>query len=193
MNQKEEMLKVGLRLFSTQTYSSTGIRQITKAAGVPTGSFHYHFKNKEDFAIAVLDYYFKIEVADNAKSQYFLDDSIPVKNKIIKLYSNVIHSYTGNAEMNPPNSAVVSNLGQELSAHNQKVKAHISMIIEKSHLLLKGLIEQGKIDKSITSKIDAGLLANLLIDLYGGALIRRKSLQSDAPMDDFILALEKIL
>lgn len=59
MDNKETLLKIGLDLFSSKSFGATGIREITGNAGIPTGSFHYYFKNKEEYAIAVLDYFLK--------------------------------------------------------------------------------------------------------------------------------------
>ena len=38
-------------------YADTGVQDLLDATKVPKGSFYHHFKNKEDFALQVIDRY----------------------------------------------------------------------------------------------------------------------------------------
>jgi TetR/AcrR family transcriptional regulator, cholesterol catabolism regulator len=52
-NRRLELLEQAARLFSSQTYEGTSIRDIATAVGMLPGSIYYHFKSKEELMVAV--------------------------------------------------------------------------------------------------------------------------------------------
>ena len=54
---KEKLIETGAALVHKQGYTNTGIQEILKTAGVPKGSFYFHFKNKEEFGVELVKYY----------------------------------------------------------------------------------------------------------------------------------------
>ncbi|UCF97468.1 MAG: TetR/AcrR family transcriptional regulator [Spirochaetaceae bacterium] len=54
-NKRDLFLKVGERLFSRYGYKDVNIEDITKEAGVGTGSFYTYFSSKEGFYEQILD------------------------------------------------------------------------------------------------------------------------------------------
>ena len=54
---KEDIIQSGYDLFYEKGYGVTGISEITDRIGIPKGSFYNHFKSKEEFGVAVLDFY----------------------------------------------------------------------------------------------------------------------------------------
>ena len=50
---REQLLAVGMKFFSTQTYDEVWIEQIAEAAGVSRGLLYHYFPNKRDFYVAV--------------------------------------------------------------------------------------------------------------------------------------------
>ncbi|MFV0566410.1 MAG: TetR/AcrR family transcriptional regulator [Flavobacteriaceae bacterium] len=193
MKQKEYILKAGLELFSTQAYSNTGIRQITSKVGIPTGSFHYYFKNKEDFALAVLDYYFEEELKTNLLGNLLVDNETTAKDKIIQLFTKALNFHKANSSKNLLSSCILGNLGQEISGHNNAVAGKINGFFQKIHFAVQTLIDMGKKDGSIKLEIDSEQLANFIFDAYEGTLIRRKVEQSNTPATNFLNTLKTLL
>ena len=52
---KQMILDAGFRIFAEQGYYHTSIEDIAKAAHVTRGAVYWHFKNKEDFILAMAD------------------------------------------------------------------------------------------------------------------------------------------
>ena len=52
---KQMILDAGFRIFAEQGYYHTSIEDIAKAANVTRGAVYWHFKNKEDFILAMAD------------------------------------------------------------------------------------------------------------------------------------------
>src|ERR1700692_2570248 len=55
---KEKLLADGLGLVHERGFGASSVRDITRAAGVPQGSFTNHFASKEAFGLEVMDLYF---------------------------------------------------------------------------------------------------------------------------------------
>jgi len=54
---KQRLIDAGLRMLLQHGYNSLGIQALLEETNVPKGSFYHHFKDKEDFALQVLDAY----------------------------------------------------------------------------------------------------------------------------------------
>ena len=54
---KQRLIDAGLRMLLEQGYNSLGIQAVLDATDTPKGSFYHHFKDKEDFALNVVDAY----------------------------------------------------------------------------------------------------------------------------------------
>ena len=57
---RQRLIECAAELFWKNGYSATGINEILKQTGLPKGSFYFYFKNKDDLASAVTEYYQKI-------------------------------------------------------------------------------------------------------------------------------------
>ncbi|MEZ4571677.1 MAG: TetR/AcrR family transcriptional regulator [Thermomicrobiales bacterium] len=56
---KQRLLDAGLAMLLEHGYNDLGIQALLVAANTPRGSFYHHFKDKEDFALQVLDQYMR--------------------------------------------------------------------------------------------------------------------------------------
>ena len=54
---KQRLIDAGLRMLLEHGYNSLGIQALLTATKTPKGSFYHHFKDKEDFALKVIDTY----------------------------------------------------------------------------------------------------------------------------------------
>ena len=54
---RETLITVGLSVLTEKGYSSTGIDEILRKAGVPKGSFYHYFDNKEAFGRILIEAY----------------------------------------------------------------------------------------------------------------------------------------
>ncbi len=56
---KQRLLDAGLAMLLEHGYNDLGIQALLAATGTPKGSFYHHFKDKEDFALQVIDEYMR--------------------------------------------------------------------------------------------------------------------------------------
>jgi TetR/AcrR family transcriptional repressor of nem operon len=92
---KTRILKAGARLVHTKGYLGTGIQEIAEAAKIPKGSFYFYFKSKEDFGLALIDYYRGlIEVR---MDECVRDSSFPPVQRIRRFFESLVESFARNA------------------------------------------------------------------------------------------------
>lgn len=194
MNTKEKILRIGVDMFSAQPYHNTGVREITKAINMPTGSFHYHFKNKEDFTLEVLDFFFEKEIVEPF-SLVINDPALNARQKIIGCFSLRADAYLKSSiDQGKLVSCIMGNLGQEIGGENNAVADKLQKLINDTIISkMTVLLSEGKKDGSIQSKMDASLLSNTIFNAFEGSLIQRKISRSDKPLKDFLKSLEYLL
>lgn len=194
MNTKEKILTIGVNLFSAQAYHNTGVREITKAIDMPTGSFHYYFKNKEDFIIEVLDFFFLKDIIEPF-SVVISNKKLNARQKIIKCFSLRAKAYLkSTAEQGKLVSCIMGNLAQEIGGENDTVANKLQKLINDNIILkMTDLIIEGQKEGSVQSKISAPLLSNIIFNSFEGSLIQRKIARNDKPLKDYLKSLEYLL
>ena len=63
-NTRQHILDTGHRIFAGKGFSSVGLNELLKAAGVPKGSFYHYFESKEQYGQALLADYFEHYLAE---------------------------------------------------------------------------------------------------------------------------------
>ncbi len=56
---KQRLLDAGWAMLLEHGYNDLGIQALLAATGTPKGSFYHHFKDKQDFALQVVDEYMR--------------------------------------------------------------------------------------------------------------------------------------
>jgi TetR/AcrR family transcriptional repressor of nem operon len=67
---KTKILDAALHVIRAKGYEATRIEDVCEAAGLTKGSFFYHFKSKEDLALAAVDYWGEMTGAFFASAPY---------------------------------------------------------------------------------------------------------------------------
>lgn len=57
-NTRQHILDIGYGIIAGKGFSSVGLNEILKSAGVPKGSFYHYFESKEQYGQALLEDYF---------------------------------------------------------------------------------------------------------------------------------------
>jgi len=57
MTTREKIIACGTQAIIGKSYNAVGLNEILATAGVPKGSFYHFFRSKEDFGVAVVEYF----------------------------------------------------------------------------------------------------------------------------------------
>lgn len=180
---KTHLIGVGLPLLLKHGYNDLGINALLSAAGVPKGSFYHHFRDKEDFALQVVDAYM-------AEVHRALDASLgdasgrPPLERARSFFEATRQAYDEQGYL----GCLLGGLGQELSGvsdlFRQRIEACLATIADRMATCLDEARRAGEIG----ADTDVRAMADLLVDCWEGAALRsrlRRDARSLGMMLDF--------
>jgi TetR/AcrR family transcriptional repressor of nem operon len=181
---KQSLINAGLRLLLEHGYNGLGIDALLAATGIPKGSFYHHFKDKEGFALQVVDAY--MEQVHAGLDFCLQDPELPPLARVRHFFSLTIQAYQGEGYM----GCLLGGLGQELSgvseAFRSKIESCFSGIAER----LAGCLEEARTRGEIHATCEVRQLADLLVNCWEGAALRSRLRRDPASLDamlDFYL------
>jgi TetR/AcrR family transcriptional repressor of nem operon len=160
-----------------QGYNSLGIQALLDETGTPKGSFYHHFKDKEDFALQVLDAY--MTAVHAGLDACLLDATLPPLGRIRRFFEMTMESYRQEGYL----GCLMGGLGQELSGVSEvfrrKIDWCISSIAERMAKCLTEARERGDVPATCNVQ-DA---AELLVDCWEGAALRSRLRRNPASLN----------
>jgi TetR/AcrR family transcriptional repressor of nem operon len=170
---KQRLLDAGLPMLLEHGYNDLGMQALLERTQTPKGSFYHHFRDKEDFALHVIDYYMD---AVHAGLDHCLDD--PARSPLDRVrhfFEMTQQNYREQGYM----GCLLGGLGQELSGVSEtfrrKIEECFSVIARRLARCLKEARDKGE----IRADVDPLRLANLLVNCWEGAALRSR-LRGDA-------------
>ena len=174
---KQRLLDVGLPMLLEHGYNGLGIQTLLEAAETPKGSFYHHFKDKEDFALQVIDQY--MQNVHAGLDQCLGDESRPPLERVRRFFETTRQSYEQEGYL----GCLLGGLGQELSGANAvfrlKIEACLSEIAERTATCLDEARQRG----DLPADADARRLSSLLVDCWEGAALRSRLRGNASPLD----------
>jgi TetR/AcrR family transcriptional repressor of nem operon len=181
---KQRLIDAGLRMLLEQGYNSLGIQAVLDATSTPKGSFYHHFKDKEDFALKVIDAY--IADVHSVLDECVQDSERQPLDRIRHFFERVQQGYRQDGYM----GCLMGGLGQELSGvsdvFRQKIEWCFSSIAERLAVCLEDARQHG----DIAGECNVRVMADLLVDCWEGAALRSRLRRSPGSLDamlDFYL------
>ena len=83
MEKREQLLTIGISLFSENGYKNVSIEDLVQHAGLSTGSFYTYFQSKKEFYLAILD---SIEAQGKAEADKIVSRLNSPMNQLKALY-----------------------------------------------------------------------------------------------------------
>jgi TetR/AcrR family transcriptional regulator, transcriptional repressor for nem operon len=174
---KQRLIEAGWAMLLEHGYNDLGIQALLVATGTPKGSFYHHFKDKEDFALQVIDQYMHHV---HAALDVCLDDASrgPLQ-RARRFFELTEQSYRSEGYM----GCLLGGLGQELSGVSEVFRQRIEACFEAIALRLAVCLEQARKNGELPEEADTQRLASLLVDCWEGAALRSRLLGHAAPLE----------
>lgn len=169
-NKKQHIIDKGTLVLKEKGFNGSGIAEIIRRAKIPKGSFYYYFKNKEQFAVEVLEYYSQDLIEDVNKILLNTNGS-PVQ-RIIDLYSRQIDNYISKKSF--PYGSFASMICQEIGETYSsifKVSNKLFLDLRQVHV---ECIRQAIKAKELKPDANPEKLAELILYSWEGAVLRIK-------------------
>jgi TetR/AcrR family transcriptional repressor of nem operon len=180
--QRDLLVETGARLFHERGYAATGVRQVAAAADVPLGSFTNHFRSKERFALAVLDFYVgRLEQIMQAT----LNDSSQSPAGRIEAYFEAIERALEDHDWGV--GCLVPDLATETPAHGALLRGALARVLDRQTAAFAAVL------RNLVEPAEADDLAAILLAAWHGTLLRMKVERSSAPIARFKRTLRHLL
>jgi TetR/AcrR family transcriptional regulator, transcriptional repressor for nem operon len=174
---KQRLLDAGLKMLLEHGYNDLGVAALLAATGTPKGSFYHHFRDKEDFALQVIDQYMKNVHA--ALDACLGDEGRPPLGRVRRFFELTQEHYRKEGYM----GCLLGGLGQELSGVNDIFRRRIEGCFSEIARRLAVCLEEARRRGDIRSGSDTRRMASVLVDCWEGAALRSRLRGNAAPLD----------
>ena len=165
---KQRLLDAGLAMLLEHGYNDLGIQALLTATATPKGSFYHHFKDKEDFALQVIDEYLRHVHA--ALDVCLADSSRRPLERVRRFFELTQQSYRKEGYM----GCLLGGLGQELSGVSEVFRLKIEGCFFEIASRIAVCLEQARTRGDIPAGSDTSRMASLLVDCWEGAALRSR-------------------
>lgn len=173
---KQRLIDAGLRLLLEQGYNSLGIQALLDATDTPKGSFYHHFKDKEDFALQVLDAY--MTGVHAGLDACLLDQTLTPLARIRRFFEMTQESYRQEGYL----GCLMGGLGQELSGVSEVFRRKIDWCLSSIAERMAKCLSEAQQAGDIPAARDVQEMADLLVNCWEGAALRSRLRRNPASL-----------
>lgn len=165
---KQRLIDAGLRMLLEQGYNSLGIQALLDATDTPKGSFYHHFRDKEDFALQVIDAY--MTGVHAGLDACLLDQALPPLVRIRRFFEMTQESYRQDGYL----GCLMGGLGQELSGVSEVFRRKIDWCLSSIAERMAKCLSEAQQNGDVPAVCDVQEMADLLVNCWEGAALRSR-------------------
>lgn len=177
-NKREDLLRIGVAVFTEKGFHNTPIDELVAAAGVPKGSFAYYFGSKDAYTLAVIERYAEYF---NGRLDRTLSDIRLEPIARIKAFAD--EAAAGMERFGFRRGCLVGNLGQELAALDETFRQALLEAMHGWQRRIRECLEEARRSGALSRDADAEGLARLFWYAWEGAVLCAKLEKSRRPLD----------
>jgi TetR/AcrR family transcriptional regulator, transcriptional repressor for nem operon len=177
---KQRLLDAGLAMLLQHGYNDLGIQALLAATRTPKGSFYHHFRDKEDFALQVIDEYMRGVHA--ALDACLGDRRCRPLTRVRRFFEKTQEHYRTEGYM----GCLLGGLGQELSGVSEVFRRRIDQCFSEIAERIAACLEEARLRGDLPPAANARQLAGLLVDCWEGAALRSRLQRDAAPLDTML-------
>ena len=174
---KQRLIDAGLRMLLQHGYNSLGIQALLSATKTPKGSFYHHFKDKEDFALKVIDAY--IADVHAGLDACLQDQTRPPLARVRHFFELTQEKYKEDGYM----GCLMGGLGQELSGASEVFRCKIEWCFSSIAERVAACLDEARQRGEIPQGSDVQEMADLLVDGWEGAALRSRLRRNPASLN----------
>jgi len=177
LTNRENLLKQGVTLLMQQGYHGTGLKEILDAVQIPKGSFYNYFGSKENFAAEAIQHYINPFIDQlNSHLQNPANDALSA----LLCYFNALITELEKADYK--GGCLLGNLMGEIGDTSELCKASLQTAVHRYRDLLQTGLITAQQEGTVRTDKSAEEMADLLVNMWQGALLRMKIEQSSTPL-----------
>ncbi len=162
---KDAIIRESIRLFLSNGYQGTSVKEITEAAGIGRGTLYWYFKSKDEILVSIFQKWEKEFV------QGLIDAVNERKGDFVSKYK-AFHKYATEFARDQRELAIVFNtLLNEIVGTDSVPATTVRGVYERYWRFLERMLEDGKKDGSVRQDLDPALYAHVIIAAHTGMLV----------------------
>jgi TetR/AcrR family transcriptional regulator, transcriptional repressor for nem operon len=173
---KQQIVDAGLAELHARGYAACSVEDITKAAGVPKGSFYNHFASKEEFAVEAVRRYFEVSG---------WPPSFEATSAVGRLRAGFDALYDGARDRAYSRGCMWGNLANEVADHSTAIRGKLAEGLDAWSAVVTKLVAEAQRQGEISSAGDPAQLGRFIVNAWEGALTRSRVVRTSQPIDDF--------
>ncbi|UOA09686.1 TetR/AcrR family transcriptional regulator [Methylobacter sp. S3L5C] len=177
LTNRENLLNQGVILLTQQGYHGTGLKEILDAVQIPKGSFYNYFGSKENFAAETIQYYINPFIEQLTGHLQNPDNDAYTA---LQLYFNEL--ITELEKTDYKGGCLLGNLMGEISDTSELCKKSLQLAVHRYRNLLQEALLKAQQEGTVRIDKSAEDMADLLVNMWQGALLRMKIEQSVIPL-----------
>jgi len=177
---REKLLDQGVALLMEQGYHGTGLQELVRSVGVPKGSFYNYFPSKEAFSAEVVKHY--IEPFIRQLDSHLQRPDVNAETAL-KAYFNELIEETERRDFK--GGCLLGNLIGEIGDTSDLCQLSLREAVRRYRDKLEEGLARAQQEGSFRKDLDAKDLADFLVNVWQGALLRMKIERSVRPLAQF--------
>lgn len=173
---KRRLLEAGLSMLLEHGYNDLGIQALLAATDTPKGSFYHHFRDKEDFALQVVDAY--MAQVHAGLDACLTDESRPPLARVRRFFELTEQKYREEGYM----GCLLGGLGQELSGVSEVFRRKIEVCFAAIADRIAACLEEARRRGEVPVACNARQMADILVNCWEGAALRSRLRRNPAPL-----------
>ena len=177
LTNRENLLNQGVTLLMQQGYHGTGLKEILDAVLIPKGSFYNYFGSKENFAAEAIQHY--IDSFINQLGGHLQNPGHDALSALLRYFNELITELE-KAEFK--GGCLLGNLMGEIGDTSELCKKSLQLAVHRYRDLLQVGLLKAQQEGTVRADKSAEEMADLLVNMWQGALLRMKIEQSSTPL-----------
>lgn len=179
------LVEAALDQFHSRGFHNCSVDDITKAAGVPKGSFYNHFASKDALAVEALQTYQQRSVWRRDE-----DADQPPLDRLRHRFETMREVLT---ERGYTRGCLIGNMGTELADLNPAVRAEVQASLDFRSRATTELLRSAQQRGELTRHLDPEVLGPFLTNAWEGVVTRTKVCKSPQAMTEFFTVLDQLI
>ncbi|WP_416348002.1 TetR/AcrR family transcriptional regulator [Caballeronia mineralivorans] len=166
---REKLLAEGSRVIRERGYTGASVRDIITAAGVPQGSFTYHFSSKEAFCLDVLEMY--IAHIRRTAEDTLLNSSLSPLARLEAYLDGRVGSVS---EFGADKGCMLGNFSVETSGRSECIRRRLVETFNELQSYVAQCLRDAVRSGDLPENSVCDELAVMIVDLMQGAMLRSR-------------------
>ena len=181
---RPQLVEAALDQFHTRGFHNCSVDDITKAAGVPKGSFYNHFASKDALAVEALQHYQHRSVWRTTD-----DADRPPLARLRYRFEAMRDVLT---DRGYTRGCLIGNMGTELADLNAAVRAEVQASLAYRSTATTELLRLARERGELATHLDPEVLGPFLTNAWEGVVTRTKVCKSARAMDEFFAVFDQL-